>query len=326
MEVFWYNADTNFGDLLTPYIFKAYGLKVKYTPPTKCKVMGIGSILESSNKMKNKNGIIWTSGAKHETSKFNMNTFNVIGVRGHLTRKACKLDGKKVMVGDGGLIVKESYEKYGKTLPTIKKYELGIIPHYVDYKYVSQKSPIAKHPNVKIIRILDPIEKVIEESSQCKCIISSSLHGLILSDSLGIPNRQFRCPTSNKIQGKLYKFRDHYSAFGIDAPTPISINISSKDPSIYIDSCFPYVRPGLDQIKIDLINSLKTVRELYRKISNKTTNKVAKNTQNSRGFLKNQNQKKKIKARKYKSVSAIRKIKTSKMILKRRSLAKKNKS
>ena len=47
--------------------------------------------------------------------------------------------------------------------------------------------------------------------SKCKRVISSSLHDLILADSLVIPN--IRIILSNKIYGGNFKFNDYYSSY-----------------------------------------------------------------------------------------------------------------
>jgi len=48
---------------------------------------------------------------------------------------------------------------------------------------------------------------------QCRTIVSSSLHGLVVADSLGIPNMRMIC--SDRIRGGDYKYDDYYSAFGM---------------------------------------------------------------------------------------------------------------
>jgi pyruvyltransferase len=47
---------------------------------------------------------------------------------------------------------------------------------------------------------------------ECKIVLSSSLHGLVLADSFQIPNK--RIVLSNNIIGGDFKFKDYYS--GID--------------------------------------------------------------------------------------------------------------
>jgi len=58
-----------------------------------------------------------------------------------------------------------------------------------------------------------PVADVVAEISKCEAVLSSSLHGLVVADSFGIPNR--RAVASDLLTGGDYKFRDYYSAFGI---------------------------------------------------------------------------------------------------------------
>ena len=86
--------------------------------------------------------------------------------------------------------------------------------------------------------------------AQCKCIISSAMHGLIAADSLGIPN--VRMILSDKITGGNYKYDDYYSAFGIKNHNRFDLRkevFTEKDLSEL---------PGKYQIKPDLVRRKKT--------------------------------------------------------------------
>ncbi|RGY81624.1 hypothetical protein DXA18_05515 [Dorea sp. AM58-8] len=60
----------------------------------------------------------------------------------------------------------------------------------------------------------DPLQ-VVKEIAECRYIISSSLHGLIVADSLGIPNMYL--VFGDRLLGDGYKFEDYYSAYGVEA-------------------------------------------------------------------------------------------------------------
>ena len=114
---------------------------------------------------------------------------------------------KDVVIGDPGLL-----SKYFIDVSNVKKkYDLGIIPHYVD-----KNNPLLNKIKVKnsiIIDIQQNPEVFLYKIAECKNIISSAMHGLIAADSLNIPN--VRMILSDKIIGGDYKFDDYYSAFGL---------------------------------------------------------------------------------------------------------------
>ena len=68
-----------------------------------------------------------------------------------------------------------------------KRFDIGIIPHETDKRI---KNILSHFKNTNIC-LLDPNDhplKFIENMLTCETIASSSLHGLIASDSLNIPN------------------------------------------------------------------------------------------------------------------------------------------
>ena len=62
---------------------------------------------------------------------------------------------------------------------------------------------------------------IIDEINQCDFIISSSLHGIIISDAYNIPNVWVEF--SDNVVGKGFKFRDYYSSVRTEIPIPIRI-------------------------------------------------------------------------------------------------------
>ena len=97
-----------------------------------------------------------------------------------------------------------------------KKYDIGIIPHYKDKKLFDRKTIQTKKYTYKVIDIQKNPKNVLKEINSCKFILSSSLHGLIYADSYNIPNH--RIIIGSKIIGGDFKYKDYYSAFGMDLP------------------------------------------------------------------------------------------------------------
>lgn len=137
--------------------------------------------------------------------------------------------------------------------------EVGIIPHYVDYDNI-----VRLYGNkYNVIDVRNDPEKVIMEISRCRRIISSSLHGIIISEALGKPSAFVRF--SNKVVGGEFKFMDYYLGSGREEGDVYcndctmdqnieDIRYCEKRPVYDIDSLlktFPY---EIEQYKIDLIH------------------------------------------------------------------------
>jgi len=89
-----------------------------------------------------------------------------------------------------------------------KRYKLGIIPHYVDYKAV-KALPIAQDPRVLVIDLKTrDVDGVLRQLWQCERTVSSSLHGVIISVAYGIPTRW--AMLGNKLFGNNVKFFDFF--------------------------------------------------------------------------------------------------------------------
>lgn len=261
LKVWWFGRQKhNFGDILTPYIWKAFGVPCRYAEFPDAEGIGIGSILDGASITSKPNQtralVVWTSGLMHERRLAGdaYKQHRYLAVRGWLTHRLLRLP-KSCLVGDGGLLVKEAFLKRHAELPP-KEYLLGIVPHYVDHQTVQQIPWVADDSRIKVINILGTVEDVFTQMAQCQAILSSSLHGLIAADSLEIPNRRFVCATSRGIGGQGFKYRDYYSVFTDPSPvTPVQLEgLSSLGDGLQVTQ--PYSRPGLETIKTQLMQSL----------------------------------------------------------------------
>lgn len=195
----------NFGDELTPYILKGlFGCKVRHAPPETCKLIGVGSIIEIVQEAKPLESVdVWGSGFIQPGPANKISNIYFHAVRGKLSLK--RVDNKQAALGDPALLMPLIF-----TPRRTKLYKLGIVPHYVD-KEAPEVAALAKSDGVKIINVFDSPERVVEDINSCELIISSSLHGLIISDAYGVPNYWHRF--SSKLKGGEYKFNDYYSVF-----------------------------------------------------------------------------------------------------------------
>ena len=140
-----------------------------------------------------------------------------------------------------------------------KKYDLGIIPHFVDKDSEVVNKWEQSQGSKNIIDTLDTPEQVIYKIKQCRNIISSSLHGLIIAETYGIPSAWFVMPQETRNKNySFYKYLDHYSALGIEIEPYIAtgaetikqlIDITTLKPKKEIDTCISNLDACMKQLR-----------------------------------------------------------------------------
>lgn len=241
-KVYWCQCGPrqgNFGDKLTSLLLDYFAVPHAWSPPDCANLFGIGSILEAVPE--NFSGAIWTSGAISSSPQpRRFEAASVIAVRGKLTLGQIEVPpNSEIVLGDGGLLVSLLRRA------TPKRYKIGLIPHYAQADDPEVRA-LAEHPEIHLIDACASPREVIHHISQCESVLSSSLHGLIVSDALGIPNRWVQFPaTSSRVIGGSFKFLDYYSAFGIEDLQPTWLTAHET-----LDTLLPlferYSRPGID--------------------------------------------------------------------------------
>lgn len=246
------STQQNFGDYLSPLIVEMVsGKKVVHAEPRDADMIAIGSILAKERKARGwlwkRKLHIWGSGTDKASRAFSAHHF-YHAVRGNITRSQIKGQPQNPALGDPGLLVDQLYKGGGNIE---KKYGLGVIPHFVD-----QQDPrvqeILSLPHTRLINVFSPVEQVVREIRQCNFVLSSSMHGLIVADSFGIPNR--RMPFSSGIISDL-KFDDYYSAFGLSCPASVTPEEVIEDGWEQARFFEDYQRPGLDALKEGLYSA-----------------------------------------------------------------------
>jgi hypothetical protein len=181
----------------------------------------------------------------------------VLALRGKATLSQVECRKRDaVCLGDGGLLASLVFR------PCRKRYKLGVIPHYsqADQPVFAE---LEKLTDVKRIDICDEPRSVIQQIGQCEHILSSSLHGLIIADSLGVPNRWIDVAgNSSTILGNGFKFRDYYSIFGFENFEPELLqrgDTLDRLMQLFED----YRRPSIEEQKLQLLDSVRDVVELH---------------------------------------------------------------
>lgn len=180
----------NFGDELGAVILRKLGYKVKRVAFKDADVLLTGTMLDPAEN-KNPTAMVLGTGSGHTHEA--QHKFKVLAVRGNLTADVLGLEN--AVLGDLGLLSSRIWHK------ELAQYDIGVVRHYVD----KDEYPFADI----VIDATEPVEQVIKKISSCRVIMSSSLHGIIVADSYGIPN--MRIARDDVITGD-WKWLDHKSA------------------------------------------------------------------------------------------------------------------
>ncbi|MHC2066848.1 polysaccharide pyruvyl transferase family protein [Bremerella sp. T1] len=223
LRVYWWNQGPragNFGDELGPALIRILARsRVEWAPPEMADIISIGSVLEPWfwKNTRSFSGIVWGSGRMYGSESFSLASSQISLLRGPLTLKSFGGDNS-IPLGDPGLLADIFLKKRDP------KYALGLVPHWSQFEHLAW-TRLAAH-NTHLIDVCSGYEQVISQIAQCEAIVSSSLHGLIVADSLGIPNVWVTLgddPTYPN-QDFRFKFADYYASLGITEMDVVDIS------------------------------------------------------------------------------------------------------
>lgn len=214
LPVFWWRWKfphrLNFGDELTPpLVERLTSRQVEWAPVDRCDLVGAGSVVQMVLRSQGSNQPrMWGGGfIREETPDEGPARLDVLAVRGRSTlARVESISPRPIALGDPGLLAPLLLDGSVK-----KRYSLGVIPHYHDVNSPAIGRMRELGPDVRVINVAWTPQEVAREIASCDAVISSSLHGLIFSDALGVPNAHIRL--GDKLKGGLYKFHDYYSAY-----------------------------------------------------------------------------------------------------------------
>ena len=159
----------------------------------------IGSVLGWANR----NTIVWGTGkmSRTDATMFKEEPKQILAVRGPKTREEIIKRGFKCpeIYGDPALLMPKYYNPQLE-----KKYEFSVIPHAIDRVLIPKLKK--QMPKAHFIDVTGDIYKFIDEVIQSKYIISSALHGCIMSYAYNIPYKHE--VFSDKVLGNGFKFAD----------------------------------------------------------------------------------------------------------------------
>lgn len=228
-KVFENKTQENYGDILSAQIVSwVSGKEVSfYNAPSQRKrwfkkryLMAIGSIMKYTQPK----ALVWGSGIISRKDQFSDATF--CAVRGPLSRKRIIELGYTCpeVYGDPAILLPLYYA------PTIeKKFEYGFIPHYVDQEIAQEW--YGGESNTTVLNLInDDVFYTTDRILECKKVISSSLHGVIVAQAYGIP--AIWVQFSDKLSGDNVKYEDYFLSVGMKPYQPVYVD-QKKLPDAY---------------------------------------------------------------------------------------------
>lgn len=255
LRLFWSRGsrheegERNAGDWFSPLICARLSNRpVEFAPPRDCDLVAAGSLLRRLNKSHrlHRLGIrrrlnIWGTGSLRAEDRLR-GPHALHALRGRRTLAQCDQAPSQIALGDPGILADLFVEK-----AAAPRKGVGVIPHMKDRGHPEVAAFLETHREAQLLDITTPPVALLEQIAGCERIVSSSLHGLIFADALGVPNQWF--VASNELTGGRHKFDDYYSIFDI---SPDPIRLRGVDLATL---CEGYARPGLDARKQALMQS-----------------------------------------------------------------------
>lgn len=239
----------NFGDLLGPEIVANLADRRvdELGPGSERRLLSVGSILHFA-----KDGdVVWGSGVNGKVldDQYSFTSLDVRAVRGPKTRAFLQDRGIDVpeVYGDPGLLVPELFGHL-ELKERKRTRDLLILPNLNDFKSLEpQYRALAVHPSAGLETCLTAI-------AESELVVASSLHAIIVAESLGIPAVLVRSARESP-----FKYEDYYLGTGRE-PIPsvgtIAEGIKSGELREPADLAWD-PKPLLDAFPADLWGAVK---------------------------------------------------------------------
>lgn len=200
----------NFGDLLGPLVVELARRRhgSSRTGARRARLVSIGSVLHFAED----GDTVWGTGlnGKVGNEEHRFSQLDVRAVRGPLTGAFLQQRGIEApaVYGDPALLLPELLPQL-REWSTTKKHGVTVVPNFHDLRdYRYRTGPSLLSP-------VRPVMHCLRRIAQSEFVTGSSLHGVVVAESLGIPARLI-APGAEPDT----KYRDYYAGTGRDGYTP----------------------------------------------------------------------------------------------------------
>jgi len=228
----------NFGDLLGPLLITRILAKYQVNPrgaPSDRRLLSIGSVLHFARD----HDVIWGTGVngKRPDTDYVFRTLDVRAVRGPRTREF--LCGRGIdapaIFGDPALLLPCIMPELVDHAQA-KRHPLTVVPNFNDFS--------AYEPAPTLLDPRSPVGVCLKRIAQSELVVGSSLHAIVVAESLGIPARLISSSSESP-----FKYEDYYLGTGrpsVDTARTVdeAINMGGESGPIFdaerLLSAFPF--------------------------------------------------------------------------------------
>lgn len=210
LTVWWSKtpAPGNFGDVLTPWILRHYGIEHRWETRKAAQAISTGSIIRQARAGQAVlgSGAMWAGDRPNPAARY-------LWVRGPITARLVREAGGQCpdVYGDPAMLLPRLFPLEHNPVR-----DVGLFPHYADLPHCSGD----------VINPLQSVPDVICAVLSCRRIVSSSLHGIIAAHAFGLPAAWVKL--GDRLDGDDTKFHDHARSVGLD-----SMPLSTIDKPVF---------------------------------------------------------------------------------------------
>jgi pyruvyltransferase len=218
LSIRYFQRVRNVGDQIAPLIVERLaGCAVRsISAPGEPHLLSIGSVYSGANRQ----SVVWGTGLMGPEFEVPViEPRRIVALRGRLTLEALHARGARsaeVALGDPGILA----ARLCTAGQPVVAGRLGLVPHYFDWRHPAVQALLAD-PRVYLLDVHQPPHEFLRAMQGCQWVASSSLHGLIFADALGIPSVWL--DIGGKLGGGHFKFLDYYSTTDLADPRPLQL-------------------------------------------------------------------------------------------------------
>ncbi|OEJ23077.1 hypothetical protein AR457_38495 [Streptomyces agglomeratus] len=241
VPAFWCRAPSqgNVGDRLTPWLVRRIcGAPARWVAPHTPgrKHFVTGSVISLAGP----GAVVWGAGVMHAGEDIDPRA-EMVAVRGPLTREAALRSGAACppVYGDPALLVPRFLPRRARG--TARR--PAVVPHFADKACAQRAVP----DGWQLVDVQRRVEDVVDQLVRAPLVVSSSLHGIVLSHAYGIP--AVWISYGDLPSGDGTKFHDYFLSVGVPVPPafPVGRTGTGLDSAALADfATLPIRLPDLD--------------------------------------------------------------------------------